>query len=86
MKIYQGEKADLAFGISRSRGEKNTRASRQRNFSIALFVEEMDDHVLEVKFQLAADKFHVSSETARKAWQKNHVEVRRMLELKKKSF
>jgi hypothetical protein len=86
IQIYRGEKADMAFGINRVRGQKDTRLSRQRNFSIAFFVEEIELGSLEDRFEKAATEFHVSSETARKAWQKNYPEARRIVELNKKNF
>jgi hypothetical protein len=86
IQIYKGEKADLAFGITRVRGQKDTRISRQKNFSIAFFIEEAELGSLEDKFQKAAIEFHVSFDTAKKAWQKNYHEARRIVELNKKNF
>jgi hypothetical protein len=86
MEIYKGENADQAFGIARKRGGKNTRFTSEKSFAIAFFIEEMQEGTLEVKCQLAADKFHVSYGTANKAWDKNHVEARRIVELNKKYF
>lgn len=86
IQIYRGEKADLAFGITRDRGQKDTRLSRQKNFSIAFFIEETALGSLEERFQKAAIEFHVSFDTAKKAWQKNHNEAKRIVELNKKNF
>jgi len=41
IQIYYGEKADLALGIVRSRGEKSTRLSRQRAFSLAFLLRKL---------------------------------------------
>ena len=86
MEIYKGENANQAFGIARKRGGKNTRFTSEKSFAIAFFIEEMQEGSLEVKTQLAADKFHVSYSTANNAWDKNHVEARRIVELNKKYF
>lgn len=86
IQIYRGEKADVAFGISRVRGQKDTRLSRQKNFSIAFFIEETELGSLEDRFLKAAIEFHVSFDTAKKAWQKNYNEARRIVELNKKNF
>jgi hypothetical protein len=85
-KIFSGENADLAFGISRSRGEKNIRLSRQKSFSIAFFIEDSKKASLEEMFDIAGEKFCVSSETARKAWKKNYAEARKIVALNKKNF
>lgn len=81
LQIYEGKNANLAFGIARTRGQKNTRKSRQRDFSIAYHIEKMQEGTLEEKCNLAAEKFHVSFDTAKKAWDRNYREVRRLLEL-----
>lgn len=86
VQIYRGEKADLAFGITRVRGQKDTRLSRQKNFSIAFFIEEREAGSLEDRFQRASIEFNVAFDTAKKAWQKNHYEARRIVELNKKYF
>lgn len=86
VQIYYGEKADLALGIVRSRGQKSTRLSRQKAYSIAFFIEETEEGTLEEKFEIAADKFLVSADTAKKAWQKNYKEARRIVALNKKNF
>lgn len=86
VEIYKGTKADSAFGIIRSRGKKNTHITNQKAFRIAFFIEEAKEGNLEEKFESAAAKFFVSPETARKAWQKNYKEARRIVELNKKYF
>jgi hypothetical protein len=89
IKIYDGEKADNAFGIARKRGEQDNRRVRQRNFAIATFIEDArkkQNITIEEAAVLAANKYHVSEDTAIKA-QKNHGrEARRMIELNKEIF
>ena len=84
--IYKGEKADLALGIVRARGQKNTRLSMQKAFHIAFFIEENERGTLEARFEEASKKFHVSFDTAKKAWQKNYKEARRIVALNKENF
>jgi hypothetical protein len=81
LQLYQGKNANLAFGIARTRGQKNTRKSRERDFIIACYIAKMQEGTLLEKCHLAANKFHVSFDTADKAWKKNQSEVRRLTEL-----
>ena len=89
IKIYDGEKADNAFGIARKRGERDNRKSRQRNFSIAYEIEKArkyDGLTIESAEVLAATKYHVSYDTAKKAVKDHGKEARRNLELHDKMF
>ena len=82
-KIHDGIDANKAFGIKRARGEKNTRQTNQKQFSIAYFIETQEG-TLEDKLELAAIKFSVSVHTAKAAWKKNHKKVKFELEMQKK--
>ena len=86
LEIYKGEKADLAFGILRARGQKNTRLSRQKAFHIAFFIEENETGTLEARFEEASKRFYVSFDSDKKAWQKNYKEARRIVALNKENF
>ena len=86
VEIYNGTKADSAFGITRARGEKSTRLAKQKAFSIAFFIEETKEGNLEERFELAASRFFVSPDAARKAWQKNYKEARKIVNLNKEYF
>lgn len=86
LEIYRGEKADLAFGIVRTRGQKNTSLSRQKAFHIAFFIEENESGTLEARFEEASKRFYVSFDAAKKAWQKNYKEARRIVVLNKENF
>lgn len=89
IKIYDGEKADDAFGIARKPGEKNTRRARQRSFSMAFFIEKtckQENVTLDNALSQAADKYHASYDTAKKAWKDNYKEARRILQLHENNF
>ena len=84
--IYKGEKADLAFCITRRRGQKNTHLAKQRAFNIAFFIAEIGSGSFEEKFELAGTKFNTSSDNAKKAWQKYGDEAKRIVMLNKQNF
>lgn len=89
IKIHDGEKADHAFGIVRKRGERDNRKSRQKNVSIAYEIEKArkyDGLTIESAAVLAATKYHVSYDTAKKAVKDHGKEARRNLELHDKMF
>jgi len=88
-RIYEGEKADDAFGIKRKRGEKDTRRANRRAFCMADRIErhrKLQDMTLEDAVAEAADHFHASVHTAKSAWKKNYKEARRLIDLELEHF
>src|SRR5574343_9114 len=84
-----GMNADDAFGIKRKRGGKDTRASKQRAYSMTDCVERLRHHydlTLEDAIEDVAPKFFASPHTVKLAWKKNHKEVQRNLDLELKIF
>ncbi|CAN6133910.1 hypothetical protein MCETRH20_00918 [Methylophilaceae bacterium] len=89
IKIHAGEKADNAFGIARKRGGKDTRRVRERNFSIAHFIEQartQQNITIEVAVALAASEYHLSEDTVKNAWKGNYKKARRILKLNEEYF
>lgn len=83
-KIYEGAKADDAFGIKRKRGEKDHRAARSRNFMLADAVERLRENMtLEAARQTVEEKTGIPENTIRKAWVEHHKEARRQIDLEK---
>lgn len=88
-KIHDGEKADDAFGIKRKRGEKDTRRSQQRAFSMADAIERLRYHdklTLEKAIAFAATKFSVSEDSVKRNWKAHNKEVKRLMELELDNF
>lgn len=84
-KIWEGAKADDAFGIKRKRGEKDQRAARSRQFMLADAVERLRESgmTLEEARGNVHEKTDISENTIQKAWIKNHKEARRQIDLEK---
>lgn len=87
--IHQGVNADVAFGIKKKRGGKDTRISRQRAYFMTDCVERLRHHsgvTLEIAIEEVARKFFASPDTVKLAWKKNHKEVRRTFDLEISGF
>jgi hypothetical protein len=76
-KISQGEKADLAFGIKRKRGQKNLVAEHQKNYYIAEDIQgrRLYGETLEEAIEKTAEKENIPSDTVKDAWKKFHKKV-----------
>jgi hypothetical protein len=77
-KISQGEKADLAFGIKRKRGQKNLVAEHQKNYYIAEDIQLRRlacRETLEEAIEKIAERENIPSDTAKDAWKKFHKQV-----------
>lgn len=86
-KIYIGEKADVAFGIVRKRGEKDTRESQQRAFGFAHMVEcrrKYHDETLEIAVEKVAALNKASDNTVKAAWQQFHKDAAQLIRLDRK--
>ena len=87
--IHGGMNGNDAFGIKRKPGEKDTRASRGRAYSMADCVERLMHHnglTLELAIAAVAQRFSVSPDTVKGGWMKNYKEVRRTFELEKQTL